>query len=308
MVQILDSLLRLENKVDALQVPLSNPYATGSPTSLSWDYPARLASDGQTGSAGSRSKTHSTSRNRCIDPLLPEPYKHVTAEHKILRWPAIQNLLQQSNSNLAADIRHLTIDGPGWLLSIMRHSHMEGLPLDERVPDQPFLGMQRDRTDGLRVIFPGYPPEAIHQLCTIYFDSYNLVYPILDRQTFFDTALARIVSEGFGTGDTDSALTLLVMSLGKLASESSLGPSINSVNGRPSGIRGGSGSRPPGLDLFNEARARMGFTMTQCQLENVQILSLAGLVWLWYIPSFSVLSLFCSPLHADCITGPARTM
>lgn len=34
--------------------------------------------------------------------------------------------------------------------------------------------------------------------------------------------------------------------------------------------------RPPGLLFFNEARKRMGFNLTECSLENVQIFALAA--------------------------------
>lgn len=90
----------------------------------------------------------------------------------------------------------------------------------------------------------------------------------------------RVHTEGFD-GDTDSVIALLVFALGELAIEGSRGTPIGVHNGRPSGLRGGSLRRPPGLALFNEARKRIGFVLTECDLENVQIFSLAACVVLF---------------------------
>lgn len=64
----------------------------------------------------------------------------------------------------------------------------------------------------------------------------------------------------------------------ELSFENSPGKPIDVVDGRPSGVRGGSRIRPPGLAIFNEARKLMGFVSTGCELENVQIFSLAACV------------------------------
>jgi hypothetical protein len=77
-------------------------------------------------------------------------------------------------------------------------------------------------------------------------------------------------------GDIDSVTALLVFALGEVAIEGSRGQPIEEEGGRPSGVRGGSITRPPGLALFNEARKRIGFVLTEGELENVQIFSLAA--------------------------------
>lgn len=100
----------------------------------------------------------------------------------------------------------------------------------------------------------------------------------MDRSTFMSDTLTRVHAEGFD-GDADSVVALLVFALGELAIEGSRGTPSEFHNGRPSGVRGGiSRDKPPGIGLFNEARKRMGFVMAQCDLENVQILSLAAYV------------------------------
>jgi hypothetical protein len=117
----------------------------------------------------------------------------------------------------------------------------------------------------------------MHQLATAYFDTFNFVYPFMDRQGFISDTLTKVCTEGFNS-DPDSVIALLVFALGELATEGMRGYPIEVYKGRPSGVRGGTASKPPGLAIFNEARKRMGFVLTDCDLVNVQIYSLAAYV------------------------------
>lgn len=117
----------------------------------------------------------------------------------------------------------------------------------------------------------------MHQLATAYFDTFNFIYPFMDRQNFISDTLTKVHTEGFN-GDADSVIALLVFALGELAIEGLRGNPIEVYKGRASGVRGGTAAKPPGLALFNEARKRIGFVLTDCDLENVQIYSLAACV------------------------------
>ena len=86
--------------------------------------------------------------------------------------------------------------------------------------------------------------------------------------------VAKAMREGYKEDDPSTVLALLVMALGRVAVEGVSGSPISAHNDRPSGFRGGSSDNPPGRDLFNEARRRLGFIATQCTLENVQIMLL----------------------------------
>ena len=123
--------------------------------------------------------------------------------------------------------------------------------------------------------------DTMHRLSKAYFDSINLVYPILDRQTFMSETLPSVLNQGFGGHGISSTIAFLVLALGETAIAGSEGQPvhIHAHNGRPSGVRGGSKDEPPGLDMFNEARKRMGFNLTECSLENVQIFALASLYY-----------------------------
>jgi hypothetical protein len=196
----------------------------------------------------------------------------------MLIWPAIQQLLLQALPSNIGDLTSLEQEGSAFIIRIQ-----EGTPKlsqDEALQDRPFVGMQSQATrvtGGARITFPGLTREIMHQLATAYFDTFNFIYPFMDRQNFISDTLTKVYTEGFN-GDTESVIALLVFSLGELAIEGSRGNPIEVYNGRASGVRGGTASKPPGLALFNEARKRIGFVLTECDLENVQIYSLAAYV------------------------------
>lgn len=196
----------------------------------------------------------------------------------MLTWPAIQQLLLQSLPPNIGDLKSLDQDGSAFLVGIEEGTPM--LPLDDALQERPFVGMQSQaaRTSGgARMIFPALTRDVMHRLASEYFDTFNFLYPFMDRQNFISDTLTRVHTEGFN-GDTDSVIALLVFALGEVAMEGSRGNPIDSHRGRASGIRGGTASKPPGLALFNEARKRIGFVLADCELENVQIFSLAAYV------------------------------
>lgn len=125
-------------------------------------------------------------------------------------------------------------------------------------------------TGGARMSFPALDRDVMTQLATSYFNTFNLLYPFMDRQNFMQNTLVRVHSKGFGE-DNDSVIALLIFALGEMSIEGSHGKPVNFVEGRPSGVRGGSLENPPGLALFTEARRRIGFVLTDCGLESVQI-------------------------------------
>lgn len=169
-------------------------------------------------------------------------------------------------------------DGPAFIIQMQRGVPI--LPADEGLQETPFVGMQSQATrayGGARVVFPSLTRDAMHRLATAYFDTFNFLYPFMDRQIFLSETLTKVYTEGFN-GDADSIVALLVFALGELAIEGSRGQPISEEDGRVSGVRGGTALKPPGLKLFNEARKRMGFVLTDCDLETVQTYSLAAFV------------------------------
>lgn len=176
-----------------------------------------------------------------------------------------------------ADLQSLEAEGSAFIVGLQQKG-TPSLSLDIFLRSHSFEGMLTQATrnaGGERFTFPDLSYDIMLRLANSYFDTFNLIYPFMDRQTFLSETMIKVSSEGFN-GDTDSVIALLVLALGELAAEGIRGMPLGSYNGRNSGLRGGTLERPPGLALFNEARKRIGFVLTECDLENVQIFSLAA--------------------------------
>ncbi|KAL1904901.1 hypothetical protein Sste5344_009428, partial [Sporothrix stenoceras] len=136
----------------------------------------------------------------------------------------------------------------------------------------------------------GGPPllswDTLYRLSTAYFDSFNYIAPIVDRQSFLGVTLPAALEVGADTtnptdkssagNDTNpnTTLVLLVAALGDVAIAGVQGAPVLGATG---GVKGGTVRHPPGLALFNEARRRMGFVLGDCSLESMQIHALAGI-------------------------------
>lgn len=193
----------------------------------------------------------------------------------MLSWPAVQQLLLASRPSNLQDVLSLESEGSAFILQLQRGTHK--LSLDDNLDQRPFVGMQMQATrtsGGSRVTFPDLNHDTMLSLAESYFDTFNLLYPFLDRQNFLLETLVKVNSEGFN-GDTDSVIALLVFALGKLAIDQGC-VCESHAHHAGKGVFKGSAERPPGLALFNEARKRIGFVMTECDLENVQVFCLAA--------------------------------
>ena len=123
-----------------------------------------------------------------------------------------------------------------------------------------------------RPAFNGLTVDNIQRLTDAYFNTFNIINPILNRDAFVSDIVGPMIRTGYADGDASACLALLVFALGQVAIDGVFGAPISSDNnGVPSGIRGGTATEPPGLELFNEARRRIGFIMHDYSLENVQV-------------------------------------
>jgi hypothetical protein len=116
--------------------------------------------------------------------------------------------------------------------------------------------------------------DTVQRLSKAYFDSINLFFPILSRESFMSETLPAVFNHGFSES-MSATIAYLVFALGEAALAGADGIPVHIYNGHASGVRGGTKERPPGLDYFNEARRRMGFHLSECSLENVQMFALA---------------------------------
>jgi len=183
--------------------------------------------------------------------------------------------MQQSGIETNEMTRMLSQKGTAWFLRLELQKHAQTLPCDTILPSRP-LDNRRSLDGQSRLSFATLNKERMLRLPDSYFDSYNVLYPLIDRDEFEEHVLPEVMKHGFAYGDFSSVLALLVFSLGQIAHDGVWGQPIEVVEGRPSGIRGGDAKRPPGLEIFNEARKRIGLVLTQTSLENIQILQLTA--------------------------------
>lgn len=263
-MEILDRLISLEGKVDRIS-PFPAQRGFGPPQIFS---ASQATSPFPAASIRQQSQGESPGGTG-------QPYKYTSIAHRILMWPAIQELIQLDQVG-GGEARNFEVDGSAFLVQLQRGSQI--ISLNEILVNQPFVGMQMQatrETGGLRVTFRDLDYNTMHDLATSYFDTFNLIYPFMDRQNFISDTIAKVHSEGFN-GDADSIIALLIFALGELALQGIRGDPIEVFNGRASGIRGGTLENPPGLGFFNEARARLGYVIADMELENVQIFLLSA--------------------------------
>jgi hypothetical protein len=202
-------------------------------------------------------------------------FQHLTTPHKILLWPAINEYMQQNGIETSETASILRQEGTAWFLRLELKKYSESLPCDTALLSRS-TGHGQSLDGQNRVTFANLTEDRMMRLTDSYFDTYNVLYPLIDRDDFEERVVSQVIEEGFGYGDSASVISLLVFALGQIAIDGQWAPPIETINGQESGIRGGDATRPPGLDLFNEARKRLGFILTQTNLENIQILQLTA--------------------------------
>lgn len=107
-----------------------------------------------------------------------------------------------------------------------------------------------------------------------YFNTFDNLDPILDREHFKHGIMARLLREGYVEDDPSAVLALLVFALAEVAIAGINAQPLGESETYPSRFQSGTAEQPPGLALFNEARRRLAFIRTDGSLEHVQILLL----------------------------------
>jgi hypothetical protein len=276
MVEILDRIKSLEVKLDNLsQRSAMTPSILGltMPASLPSPLPTTLGS----GSVGQPTDPPFQFPN--ISNATPggdNQYRYVSSVHQMLKWPAMQQLLMSIQPKLPnIDLSVLEREGPASMVAL-RRSSINSLPTDPST--QPGRGSTISVHGSVAgqnsITVSDLNWETMQRLAKAYFDSFNLLCPVLNRQPFVSETLPALFNRGFDDSMA-STIAFLVFALGEVAIAGYEGSPIHVYNGRASGIKGGTKEAPPGLHLFNEARRRMGFNLTSCSLENVQIFELA---------------------------------
>lgn len=275
-MEILDRLRNVEHKIDNLSIrgnTTPTVYATSQPTSV---YPAAtpLLADHDV------QEPHLASSAPPISPTpLPNGgYRYDSSVSRMLEWPTIRQLLEglgQKSQSAQSELDLSTLaDGIRDSITSLPTDGVQAMGISNNNVLQVPLQFQNS-SRGIDLNAPTIDWDTMQRLTKGYFDAFNFLHPILDRQWFSSNMLTSILNNGFQE-DSMSAVVLLVFALGEVAYTASEVP-ISTFKGRPSGIKGGTIDRPPGIAYFNEARKRMGFSLAEVSVENVQMFALAAL-------------------------------
>lgn len=274
LAEILDRIKSLEGKIDDLNIRNSFS-ATSQETDPLSERPSTAPLSVSHGFGSSLGTSIFLPSAPTTAPGSEDHYKYVSSVHEMLTWPAVQQVLELARPKTGLDLSAIARDGPAMILGL--HDHSRRLPVGNTASlshDQS-LSFPPQGPDVSSLTIQSLTWETMQRLSKAYFDTFNLMYPILDQQSFVSSTMSLVFNEGFNEGMA-STIALLICALGEVAIAGTQGIPIYVSNGRPSGMKGGTRTQPPGLGLFNEARRRMGFNLTACSLENVQIFALAG--------------------------------
>ncbi|QIX00342.1 hypothetical protein AMS68_005859 [Peltaster fructicola] len=240
LANILEAIVRLELKIDNLQPQAQQTMSTVPDEPLS---SARLP--------------------RSIVPASRQ-LEQLSAAHRVFVWPSIYVHLVQSGIPAVSDLQYIIQRGSAWLVE---QESKRSARLD-MTPSLPATSMNRSPSRNVTFSWP--TPQLIESYIEAYFHTFNALYPILDQESFLNVTLPPVASDGYGYGDASSVLALLVYALGQTALQGTLDQPISSSKSTRSGIRGGSTNHPPGLEIFNEARKRIGLMAGNFTIEVIQ--------------------------------------
>ena len=173
--------------------------------------------------------------------------------NSILFWPSIHDYLLSSGACASSDLDQLLLQGTAWFIKRELGSQLSVLPAHGGLTADP-LPLPPPSTAEMGVTFPELTFHDMLQYTESYFNTFNVLLPILSRRLFQRNVLDHVLHVGFVDGDRSSVIALLVFALGAVAIEGTSKNPVSIVDGNPSGIRGGTTRQPPGLAIFDEAR------------------------------------------------------
>ncbi|EXJ89609.1 hypothetical protein A1O3_02676 [Capronia epimyces CBS 606.96] len=254
MSMVFNTLKRMESKIDHLssQNPpkprqgsestrsdLGRPLVE-SPYRLEYDTPIRAITSPQAPNAGLVAQS-------------PSPNLLSFSAHQTVHWPGVVATLPTSLVSAAQSLE------PSYptLLESGRPQLDPVIPAQARMPGADWL--------------VSLSLSCVKDLSNAYFDTFNRVYPFIDRDFYFLSTLAVVVREGFGY-DIESCLVLNVMALGCMGLRAFEEGGFATSSQAPSSpvIRDIMDEEIPGLSFFNEARKRVGFCLCERDIQSCQ--------------------------------------
>lgn len=171
MVHILDSLARLELKFDDLAShgsPLaSNPFArtpTNPPLVQPFQNTPRIEDE----------------PNGEYVPRTVDLHQDLTDSHKVFLWPRVNALIASTSMQAASDVRYISQLGTPWLVELEMAKH----PLALACGPGPPRSVSDFCSDNGESTFPSLTVSQIKGYADAYFDTFGVLYPILDQDVF----------------------------------------------------------------------------------------------------------------------------
>ncbi|KAK8049123.1 hypothetical protein PG994_010853 [Apiospora phragmitis] len=207
LVEILDRLRSLENKVDNISLGGTCPPASGyetrspnppGPTTVTLAPDARdqpCATPWHTSGVHSPAPLgHAASRQM--------HYSYSSASYKVLSWPFVQQFLGASK-NIAAMVEPL-VKKNGAAVVLDLHARATPLPQDtfdmaasRKGSAAPNIEVPlKNPSGGLHMDPMSFSWENMHRLSKAYFDTFNLLYPFMDRAQFQTEILSSVAANG----------------------------------------------------------------------------------------------------------------
>lgn len=159
-------------------------------------------------------------------------YRYLTLPHKVLLWPSICTYLMNSGVAAAAsDLQHIAEKGTPWFVRQEMAKHVHPLIFGAGLPS-----IQLNNTKGeysFRSAFPTLTVQLIQEYTDAYFNTFHVLCPILNQDTFMEDVALPLVREGYPDGDPNSVLALMVFALGQIASEGVFGPPVTTQSNLP---------------------------------------------------------------------------
>lgn len=113
--------------------------------------------------------------------------------------------------------------------------------------------------------------STVKELSNAYFDSFNRIFPFIDRDYYFLNTLGTVLREGFNF-DIESCLVLNVMALGCMSARAFKdgGFEANQATTLTERVRGIIDEDVPGCTFFEEARQRIGYCLCEKDFQSTQ--------------------------------------
>ena len=190
----------------------------------------------------------------------------MTAPHRVIIWPKIQSILAVHSGDSVTLFQEIQHQGTTWFLR-QAMAHKLQLPAESDLARQSHY-IDYSLTES---VFPGLSRQDAVAYAEAFFDCYHPFCPILDEERLMETMLPNTLRGDLGDRETELVLTLFVLALGKMAYHGGGGEfpkphDILAVDSRKDPVE-----RPPGIEIFNEARRGLGAIATSCTLDNVRI-------------------------------------